>query len=120
MLHSYNEQIILFKIVGCYNCEQVQLLTKQEKEVARNSRNFGRNIAAMCNPFGCNAFLDLIDYLQKMILLILEENWLCQQHINNLNRAGIFRLLSILIIDIINRYSHSFHNLIDKLYILLP
>ena len=52
-------------MVGRFNCEQVHLLsTKQGKQqVARNFRDFDRNIAAACNALQC--FSGLIDFHYK-------------------------------------------------------
>ena len=46
------EQAKPFGIAGCFNCEQVLFLrrTQAKQDVARNSRNFWKTMAAMHNP----------------------------------------------------------------------
>ena len=48
-----NEQIKLFEIVHCFNCEQILLLSSKQgkQDIAMNSRNCGRNIAAIHTPY---------------------------------------------------------------------
>ena len=72
--NSSNERLTVCKIVGCFYCGQVHFPSTPmpehgKRDVAKNLRDFERNITAMRNLY--NVFFDRFDVGNK--------HWLCQK-----------------------------------------